>query len=205
MTSITTHLPTRVRQHLVALRALLVLTVLVGVGYPLAVTGVAQVVFPHQANGSLVHADGRVKGSSLLGQAFADGHGHPLPQWFQPRPSASDYDPMVSGATNLGPDNPQLVQAVDARRLAVARFDGVDPVSVPADALTSSGSGLDPDISPAYAREQANRVARARGLDPAAVHRLVDDHIDGRVLGFLGEPRVNVLELNLALARLAER
>ena len=143
-------------------------------------------------------------GSSLIGQSFADASGRSLPQWFQPRPSAAgaEYDPMSSGASNLGPNSPTLVKAVESRRRAVAALAGVDPASVPPDALTASGSGLDPDISPAYAYLQVDRVAKARGLDPAQVKSLVTAHVDGRALGFLGEPTVNVLDLNLALLRM---
>ena len=145
-------------------------------------------------------------GSSLIGQNFTDDKGNPLPQWFQPRPSAagaSGYDPTSTSASNLGPNNSDLLKAVqDRRAAAAAQLDGVDPASVPPDAVTASGSGLDPDISPAYAYEQVNRVAKARGLDPATVRALVAAHVHGRDLGFLGEPTVNVLELNMALAQL---
>jgi potassium-transporting ATPase KdpC subunit len=211
MSVMTTRWPVPVRQHLAALRALLVLTVLTGVLYPLVVMGIGQLVFPAQANGSLVRSGGQVVGSRLLGQAFADAQGNPLPQWFQPRPSAAadpsvkndpGYNPLFSGASNLGPSNPDLIKAIQDRRAAVAAFDGVPPARVPPDAVTASGSGLDPDISPAYAYEQVNRVARARGLDPAAVHVLVAAHLRGRPLGILGQPRVNVLTLNIALAQL---
>ncbi len=205
MTSLVGHLPTPVRQHLVAFRMLLVLTVVTGIAYPLATTAFGQLVLAHQANGSLVHMGGQAVGSSLLGQSFTDANGNPLPQWFQSRPSAGGYDPLNSGATNLGPSNPVLVKAIEQRRATIAAFDGVDPASVPPDALTASGSGLDPDISPAYAYEQVNRVARSRHLDPAAVEALVRHHVQGRTLGFLGEPRVNVVDLNIALARLAAR
>jgi potassium-transporting ATPase KdpC subunit len=193
-------------QYLAAVRALLVLTVLLGLAYPLAVTGIGQVAFGDQADGSAVSSVGHPVGSSLLGQSFTDAAGNPLPQWFQPRPSAAGragYDPTASGASNLGPTNPDLVTLIERRRAQLAQFNGVPPSRVPADAVTASGSGLDPQISPAYATLQVNRVARARGLDPAVVRRLVDRHTQGRTLGFLGEPRVNVLELNLALARLA--
>lgn len=193
---------TIVRQYLVALRALLVLTVLVGVAYPLVVTGVAQAVFHQQANGSMVSHDGTVVGSSLIGQNFTDSKGNPLRQYFQSRPSAAGkngYDPTSSGGSNLGPSNPDLVKAINDRRKALAAFDGVAPASVPADAVTASASGLDPDISPAYAYEQVNRVAAARHLDPARVRAMVKAHVEGRALGFLGEPVVNVLTLNLAL------
>jgi potassium-transporting ATPase KdpC subunit len=194
------------RQYWVGLRVLLVLTVLLGVAYPLAVTAVSQAVFRSHANGSLVTADGRVVGSSLIGQSFADSKGNPLPQWFQPRPSAAGadgYDPTASGASNLGPSNNTLVQQIQARRAAAAARDGVAAATVPPDALTASGSGLDPQVSPAYAYEQVNRVAKARGMSPSVVRALVAAHVAGRELGFLGEPTVDVLELNLALAALS--
>ena len=209
--TMTARLPAPVRQHLAALRALLVLTVLVGVLYPLLMMGIGQLAFPAQANGSLVTADGQVIGSRLIGQAFVDAGGDPAPQWFQGRPSAASdpnsktdpgYNPLFSGASNLGPSNPDLIKSVDARRAAVAAFDGVPAASVSADAVTASASGLDPDISPAYADEQVNRVANARSLDPAEVRALVAAHVQGRTMGILGEPRVNVVELNTALARL---
>ncbi|WP_333770480.1 potassium-transporting ATPase subunit KdpC [Streptomyces sp. IBSBF 2435] len=202
------YFPPAVRRHLSALRMLLVLTVITGVLYPLAVTGVAQAAFHHQANGSVATQNGKAVGSSLLGQDFdlpkknpadADEAARPDPEYFQPRPSAGSYDPLASGASNLGPNSPDLVKAIEQRRKDVAAFDGVAPRDVPADALTASGSGLDPDISPAYAYEQADRVATARGLSPARVRQLVADHVHGRDLGFLGEPRVNVLDLNRAL------
>lgn len=192
------------RRHLTALRALLLLTLVVGLAYPLAVTGISQALFPHQANGSTVTVGGRAVGSSLVGQSFTDAHGNALPQWFQSRPSAAGdgYDATASGASDLGPNSPELLAAVRARRGAAAGLDGVAPGAMPPDALTASGSGLDPHISPAYAEEQVARVAAARHLDPGAVRALVRAHTRGRTLGVLGEPRVDVLELNLALARL---
>ena len=196
------------RQHLAALRMLLVFTVITGIVYPLAVTGIAQAVLPHRANGSLVTAHGRAVASSLLGQSFdlplkkGQTTGSPDPRWFQPRPSAGSYDPLASGASNLGPNNPDLVTEVRQRRAAVAAFDGVRPGTVPVDALTASGSGLDPDISPAYAYEQVGRVARTRGLAPTVVRGLVDAHVQGRDLGFLGQKHVNVVELNHELSTL---
>lgn len=196
---------TAVRQYWAALRVLLVLTVVLGILYPLAVAAVGQLALRNQANGSLVSTGGHVVGSSLIGQSFTDAKGSPLPQWFQPRPSAAGangYDPTSSSASNLGPDNADLLKQVQDRRAAAAALDGVDPASVPPDALTASGSGLDPDVSPAYAYQQVARVAKARGLDPAQVKSLVTAHVDGRALGFLGEPTVNVLVLNLALLRL---
>ncbi|MFI0155803.1 potassium-transporting ATPase subunit KdpC [Streptomyces lydicus] len=207
----THHLPPVLRQHLAALRMLLVFTVLTGVAYPLLVTGIAQAAFPHQANGSLVTTHGKPVASSLIGQSFAlpkKNPGDPKeelrpdPRWFQPRPSAGGYDPMASGASNLGPNNPDLVAAVRERRAAVAAFDRVSPASVPVDAVTASGSGLDPAVSPAYAYEQVNRVARARRLAPTRVRKLVAEHIQGRVLGFLGQENVNIVELNHDLAGL---
>jgi len=193
------------RQYGAAIRVLLVLTVLLGVLYPLVVTGVGQLLLRHQANGSLVSSGGATVGSSLVGQNFTDDKGNPLPQWFQPRPSAAGatgYDPTSSSASNLGPNNTDLLKDVRDRRASAAALDGVDPASVPPDAVTASGSGLDPDISPAYAYEQVARVAKARGLDATQVHALVASHVHGRDLGFLGEPTVNVLELNLALQQL---
>jgi potassium-transporting ATPase KdpC subunit len=193
------------RQYLAAVRALLVLTVLLGLAYPLVLTGVGAVAFRHQADGSKLTLDGRTVGSSLLGQSFSDAQGNPLPQWFQPRPSAAGdgYDPTASSASNLGPSNPELVDEIRQRRAQVAAFNGVAPAAVPADAVTASGSGLDPDISPAYARLQVARVAKARHLPVARVENLVTTVEQGRTIGFLGEPRVNVVELNAALQRLA--
>ncbi|MBB1246120.1 potassium-transporting ATPase subunit KdpC [Streptomyces durbertensis] len=188
-----------------ALRALLVLTVVTGVLYPLAVTAVAQTVFRDRANGQLVERDGKVVGSTLIGQTWNLPNGSPDPRWFQGRPSASDYDGMDSGASNLAADNRELVREVGERRAAVAGFNGVPESEVPADAVTASASGLDPHVSPEYARLQVARVARERGLPQAAVRRLVGEHTAGRPGGFLGEPTVNVLRLNLALDRLGDR
>jgi K+-transporting ATPase ATPase C chain len=207
-------LPSLVRQHLAALRALLVFTVLCGIIYPVVMFGVAQVAFHGSANGSLVSYQGRVVGSSLLCQEFTDAKGNPLAQYFQPRPSnaanpdsKTDYgcDPGFSGASNLGPDNPALLKTVDQRKAAIATFDGVKPSQVPPDAVTASGSGLDPDISPQYAAIQVGRVAKARGLSVASVQKLVTDNTQGRTIGFLGEPRVDVLTLNIALDKLSNR
>ena len=190
--------------HLVvSLRAMLVLTVILGVGYPLVVTGLGRLM-PGRADGSLVTgADGAAVGSSLLGQSFTDADGRPLARYFQSRPSAAGdgYDGAASSGSNLGPDNPDLVAAIEARRAAVAALEGVDVAAVPADAVTASGSGLDPHISPAYAELQVPRVARERGLPEAEVRALVAGATTGRALGFLGEPGVDVLELNLALDR----
>lgn len=185
------------RQHLAALRLLAVLTLVLGLGYPFAVMGIG-LLLPGRADGSLVRVDGQVVGSRLIGQQFAGD------QWFQPRPSAAGdgYDPMASGASNLGPQNPDLLATVRERKAAIAVRDGVPESTIPPDAVTASGSGLDPDISPAYARLQVDRVAAARGLEPAQVAALVEDHIAGPDLGFLGAAHVNVLELNLALLTL---
>ncbi|PRX92161.1 K+-transporting ATPase ATPase C chain [Allonocardiopsis opalescens] len=188
------------RQAAAGLRVLAALTVVLGLGYPLAVLGAGQLLMPGQANGSMVERDGEPVGSRLIGQPVED------PSYFHGRPSAAGegYDPLSSGASNLAPTSPELLAAVEERRAAAAELNGVPPEAVPPDALTASGSGLDPHISPAYARLQADRVARERGMDPAAVAALVEEHVQGRGLGFLGEPAVNVLELNLALDEAAE-
>ncbi|MBU1586710.1 MAG: K(+)-transporting ATPase subunit C [Actinobacteria bacterium] len=190
------------RQTLVALRALLILTVVLGIGYPLAVTAIGQVALPDQANGQLLRVDGQVVGSAIIGQSFTDADGTPLPEWFQSRPSAagSGYDAGASSGSNYGPHNEDLLAAIAARRAAIEALDGTS--DIPADALTASASGLDPHISPEYARLQVPRVAEARGLDQAVVSRLVESFVQGRDLGYLGEPTVNVLELNIALAKL---
>lgn len=186
------------RQLLPAVRALAALTVVLGLLYPLAVTGVAQVLFPSEADGSLVHdADGDVVGSALLGQLFTGD------EWFHGRPSAAGdgYDPSSSGSSNLGPTNPELLDTVAERVVAYRADNGLGAdVEVPVDAVTASGSGLDPQISVANARLQARRVAEARGLDEGDVLDLVAEHTRGRTLGFLGEEGVEVLALNLALA-----
>lgn len=209
------------------LRALLVLTVVCGILYPLAVTGIAQTAFSHQANGSEVtNANGRVIGSSLIGQRYdlpkqnpddLDEAARPNLHWFQPRPSNglgsnsinTQYSLLVSGATNKAADNPDLVESVNAAKAAVVAENStptykVDPRDVPADAVTSSGSGLDPDISPAYAKLQVHRVAARNHLAVREVEKLVAEHTTGRTLGFIGEPRVNVLELNTALEALLQ-
>lgn len=206
------------------LRALLVLTLLTGVLYPLAVTGIAQGLFPGEANGSEARADGRVVGSALIGQSYdlppKKGQETPEPdlRWFQGRPAGglgtnslnTQYKLLLSGATNLSAGNPDLLRQVEAAKAAVVRDNSVPghPVQasqVPADAVTSSGSGLDPDISPAYAGLQVRRVAERNGLPVAAVRRLVDRHTEGRTLGFMGEPRVHVLALNIALKDLVAK
>jgi K+-transporting ATPase ATPase C chain len=204
------------RQLGAALRTLLLLTVILGLAYPLAITGFAQVAFGNNANGSLLQRGGKTVGSSLIGQGFTlpvlkngqptkDASGNPIvaadPKYFQSRPSAAGtgYDPTSSGASNLGPENKTLIADINSRRTTTASLDGVNPAQVPPDALLASGSGLDPDISPAYAAEQIPRIARTRSLTQAQVQALVAQNTKGRTLGFLGEPRVNVLNLNLAL------
>ncbi|HEY5397810.1 MAG TPA: K(+)-transporting ATPase subunit C [Trebonia sp.] len=191
-----------IRQASACIAMLAIVTVVLGFGYPLAVTGISQLFFRHQANGSLVYVNGTLKGSALLGQNFAGSKGNPLPQYFQPRPSnaGTGYDGADSGASNLGPTNPVLIKLVTQRAVAYRAFNDL-PASavVPVDAVTASGSGLDPDISIANALDQAPRVARARHLPPARVIALVHQHTAPAQWGFLSEPAVNVLELNLAL------
>ena len=194
----------RARTLLVGLRTILLFTVIVGVGYTGVVTGLGQLMFNHQANGSQLEVNGRVVGSTLIGQSFTDKDGKPLPKNFQPRPSAAGddgYDAASSGGSNLGPENPDLAKAIKERRGQVAAFNHVDAARVPADALTASSSGLDPHISPEYAGIQVARVAKARHLDERVVRKIVDDSTEGRQLGFLGETRVNVVTLNAELDR----
>ncbi|MDT0614113.1 potassium-transporting ATPase subunit C [Streptomyces lancefieldiae] len=209
------------------LRALLVLTVITGILYPLAVTGIAQVAFPGKANGSEVKdASGKVVGSELIGQTYilpkknpddADEAARPDLKWFQPRPSNglgsnsvnTQYSIILSGATNRAGDNEDLIQWVTDAKAAVVKDNStadheVRPEDVPADAVTSSGSGLDPHISPEYAKLQVHRVAEKNKLTVAQVDKLVADHTDDRILGFIGEPRVNVLQLNVALRELTK-
>ncbi|MFD7081598.1 potassium-transporting ATPase subunit C [Streptomyces sp. NPDC002181] len=209
------------------LRALLVLTIVCGVLYPLAVTGIAQVAFGDKANGSEIKdKSGQVVGSSLIGQTYnlpkqnpddPEEAAKPDLKWFQPRPSNglgsnsvnTQYSLILSGATNKAADNPDLVKLVKDAKAAVIADNStatyeVKPSDVPADAVTSSGSGLDPDISPAYAKLQVHRVAERNKLDVKQVEKLVADHTTGRTLGFMGEPRVNVLELNTALKALTK-
>jgi potassium-transporting ATPase KdpC subunit len=200
-------MPSFLRQHLAALRVLLAFTVITGIAYPLVIFAIAQVAFHHQANGSLASYRGKTVGSSLLCQEFTGAKGTPLAQYFQPRPSAAvsgartDYgcDPGYSAASNLGPDNPALARLIRQRRAQVAAFNHVSPASVPPDAVTASASGLDPAISPQYAYLQASRIAAARHTSPAAIRALVAQFVQGRTLGFLGQQRVNVLTLNIAL------
>jgi K+-transporting ATPase ATPase C chain len=179
-----------------ALVLLLVLTLITGVIYPLVVTGLADILFPRQAAGSLVMKAGKAIGSSLIGQSFSD------PKYFWSRPSATTpqpYNGLASGGSNLGPLNPALTDGVKARVDALRAADPGTGAPIPVDLVTASGSGLDPDISVAAANYQAARVARVRGLRLTQVQALIADHAKGRFLGWLGEPRVNVLELNLAL------
>ena len=190
------------RTVLVAVRAMVVLTLVLGVGYTALITVIGQVALPAQANGSLVrNASDEVVGSSLIGQSFTDADGAALPQYFQSRPSAAGdgYDGAASSGSNLGPENPDLVAAIRERKAAIAEREGVAESAVPADAVTASASGLDPHISPAYASIQVDRVAEARTLPVSEVRRLVAEHTQGPDLGYLGEPTVNVVELNLAL------
>jgi potassium-transporting ATPase KdpC subunit len=201
-------LPSLVRQHIAAFRMLLAFTVLCGIIYPVVMWGVAQAAFKNQADGSLVSFHGRVVGSSLLCQEFTGAKGNPLPQYFQPRPSSAvvsgaknDYgcDPLFSSASNYGPNNPAFVALVKQRLAQISAFDHVPESQIPSDAVTASGSGLDPDISPQNAAIQVNRVAAARHVSAAAIRALVSQYTQGRTIGFLGEPRVNVLNLNIAL------
>lgn len=191
----------------VAVRAMLMFTVVLGVVYTMVITGIGQLILPAQANGSLVRdADGQVVGSALIGQPFLDAGGNPLPEFFQPRPSAAGegYDGGASSGSNYGPENEDLIAAIRERKAQVAEFNGVGRDEVPADAVTASSSGLDPHISPEYARIQIERVAEARGLAVDDVRTLVEEYIQPGDLGYLGEPTVNVLRLNLALEQLED-
>ena len=179
-----------------AAACIVVFTVITGVIYPLIVTGFAQLVFPHQANGSLILSNGKIVGSSLIGQSFSS------PKYFWARPSATSpipYNAAGSAGSNLGPLNPALTENVKARITQLKAADAASKQSVPVDLVTVSGSGLDPDISPAAAEYQIPRIAKARNLDESKVRELVAKHTKDRQIGILGEPRVNVLELNLAL------
>ncbi len=207
-------LPVIVRQHIAAFRTLLVFTVLCGLIYPFVMVGVSQVAFHKQANGSMVSYNGRVVGSSLLCREFTDAKGNPLPQYFQPRPSnavdatsKTDYgcNPLFSAATNLGPTNPTEVQLITQRQKQISALYHVPASQLPPYAVTASGSGLDPDISPQNAYMQVDRVAAARHLPVAEVRALVTKFIQGRTIGILGEPSVNVLTLNIALDQLSAK
>jgi potassium-transporting ATPase KdpC subunit len=195
------------RQFVTGLLMTVVLTVLLGFVYPLAVTGISQLTMSKRANGSLVTVKGKVVGSALIGQNFTDARGNALVQYFQGRPSAAGangYDAMASGGSNLGPSNPTLLGDVAQRVTAYRKLNGLGPdVKVPVDAVTASASGLDPQISVANARLQAPRVAKARNLTTTQVLTLVTQHTQGRQFGVLGEQTVNVLDLNIALDRLA--
>ena len=191
------------RQAWVSIRAMIVITIVCGILYPTAIW-VIGLALPAQSNGSLVSQNGKVVGSSLIGQSFTDKKGNALPEWFQSRPSAAGtgYDGGSSSGSNYGPENKDLIAAIKDRQSAIEKSDGVTSAQIPADALTASASGLDPHISPAYALQQVSRVASARGLSESSVHALVEKFIQGRDLGYLGEPTVNVLQLNIALAAL---
>lgn len=224
MTSMNNSAGNTVRLLWAGLRALLVLTIVCGVIYPLAVTGVAQGILPGKANGSEITANGKVVGSELIGQTYnlpkkdpddADEAARPDLKWFQPRPSNglgsnsvnTQYSLILSGATNRSGDNKDLIDWVTAAKAAVVKDNStatytVKPSDVPADAVTSSGSGLDPAISPQYAQIQVRRVAERNHLGVDQVEKLVEQHTDGRILGFVGEPQVNVLQLNIALKEL---
>ncbi|MCL2516063.1 MAG: potassium-transporting ATPase subunit KdpC [Microbacteriaceae bacterium] len=192
-----------VRQYWVAIRAMIVLTVALGILYPLVITGIGQLAFRGQANGSTITgASGRDVGSSLIAQSFSGKDGAPLTQWFQPRPSAVDFDANGSGGSNLGPNNPDLVKAIDARKKVIEQTYGVTAAQIPADAVTASFSGLDPDVSIAYADLQVAKVAQTRGLPVAQVQKLVAENTHGRDLGYLGDAYVNVVTLNAALAKM---
>lgn len=183
------------RQFVAGLRAMIVFTVVLGLAYPVLVWGIAQLVAPRPANGSLVEVNGRPVASTLIGQNFSD------PKWLHPRPSAAGdgYDASASSGSNLGPNSDKLTEQITTRRADIARADGVPESAVPPDAVTASSSGLDPHISPAYAAIQVNRIAAARGIPADRVRQVIAAHTHGRILGFLGEPAVNVVEVNLAL------
>jgi K+-transporting ATPase ATPase C chain len=197
---------TTMRTTGVALRTMLVLTVVLGLGYTVLITGIGQILLPWQANGSLVRdSAGETVGSALIGQSWTDAEGAPLPEYFQSRPSAAGagYDGAASSGSNLGPENTDLTAAIESRKAEIVELDGVGAAGVPADAVTASASGLDPHISPEYALLQVPRVASARGMSAEDVRTLVESNIQQRDLGYLGELRVNVLQLNLALEALS--
>jgi K+-transporting ATPase ATPase C chain len=182
-----------------AVSLLIAMTILLGIAYPLLITGIAKLAFPRQAEGSLLHADGKLIGSTLIGQSFSD------PKYFWGRPSATSpqpYNGSASGASNLGPLNPALLDAVKANAKALHDADPDNQQPIPVDLVTASGSGLDPEVSIAAAQYQAARIARARNLAVERVEALINAHQEGRLFGFIGERRVNVLTLNLALDRM---
>jgi potassium-transporting ATPase KdpC subunit len=201
------------RQFIPAVLTMVVFTLVLGIGYGLLVTGVAQLAFKDKADGSIIERNGKKVGSSLIGQAFVDEDGNPIRRYFQSRPSAAvgadgkteaGYDPTLSSGSNLGPTNPELLREVRKRVDAYRELNDLGPdARVPVDAVTASASGLDPHISVANARLQAKRVASERDVPVARVRALIDDHTSGRTLGVLGEKAVNVLEVNLALDRLS--
>lgn len=184
------------RQAIVGFKTMVVMTVILGVVYPAVVWAIGQIAFNDKANGQIVRVDGVAVGSSIIGQQFPVGD----PQWFHGRPSAVDYNGLGSGGSNLGPSNPELLEQIKERRQTIAKVEGVELSQIPAGAVTASWSGLDPHISPEYAELQVERVAKVRELPESTVRALVEEHTSGRQYGFLGEPTVNVLELNLALA-----
>jgi K+-transporting ATPase ATPase C chain len=194
------------RQYWVAIRAMIVFTVVLGIAYPLVITGIGALA-PAQANGSLVSVDGKTVGSSLIGQGFTDKKGNALPEWFQSRPSAAGdgYDGGASSGSNQGTESDTLIKAIKDRQAAIEKSDGVTVDQIPADAVTASGSGLDPNISPAYARIQVARVAAARDLKESDVSALVESMVQNAPLGYTGDQVVNVLQLNIAVASLAAK
>lgn len=189
----------------VATRAMALFTIALGIGYTLVITGVGQLALPAQANGSMLTGPGGAPvGSALIGQSFVDADGDPLPEYFQSRPSAAGdgYDAGASSGSNFGPENGDLISAIGERKTQVATFNEVTEDDVPVDAVTASSSGLDPHISPAYAAIQIDRVARVRGIPAERVEALVAAHTRAPDAGYLGESRVNVLELNISLDKL---
>jgi len=196
------------RQFIPSIISMVIFTVALGIVFPLVVLGIGQLAFHDKANGSIIECKGKAVGSSLIGQAFTDKKGNALPDYFQSRPSAasgvegtvSGYNPTISSGSNLGPTNPEFLVLVEQRVKDYRELNGLsDSVEVPVDAVTASGSGLDPHISIANARLQAKRVADERGISVGKVNQLIDDNTTGRALGILGEKAVNVVELNLAL------
>jgi potassium-transporting ATPase KdpC subunit len=197
------------RQFIPSIISMVIFTVVLGIGFPLVILGIGQLAFHDKANGSIIECKGKAVGSSLIGQSFTDKQGNALPEYFQSRPSAAvgvdgsteaGYDPTLSSGSNLGPTNPDFLKTVQQRVNDYRELNGLaDSTEVPVDAVTASGSGLDPHISVANARLQAKRVADERGISVSKVNQLIDDNTSGRALGILGEKAVNVVELNLAL------